>query len=162
MVKVDKCNKCGSVKNLMIHHTHYKEIHGVEKTIFLCNHCHQLLHINLRKEGKCNIPPNDLYKIHTLSDSYKKKKADYKKENIFRKSYSIPIGDNISIRETTTYNKNTDKLKIISEFHSTKYNKKACRKYFNTRVFDECSVAQTITYNLESNNISVNSRFQNY
>jgi len=162
MVKVNECSNCGSFKNLLVHHTNYKEIHGFEKTILLCNHCHQLLHIKLRKEGKCNISPDDLYKIHIQSDSYKEKKSNYKKENIFRKSYSTPIGENISIRETITYNKNTNNLKITSEFHSTSYNKKACRKQFSVKVAGKCSVAQTITYNFDTNNISVNSRFNFY
>lgn len=51
-------------KNSIIeHHEKYKEIHGEDKTIFITISDHKLLHKRLRKEGKCNIPPEELHKI---------------------------------------------------------------------------------------------------
>jgi len=41
-----KCNKCGSEKNLSVHHKNYKRIGGEKSKdlIVLCNHCHKRTH----------------------------------------------------------------------------------------------------------------------
>ena len=41
-----KCKACGYSKKLVNHHTHYAGLHGalLDKTIILCERCHNLLH----------------------------------------------------------------------------------------------------------------------
>lgn len=48
---------------LIEHHTKYKEIHGEDKTVFIPVGNHVSIHRRLRKEGKCNISPKELYEI---------------------------------------------------------------------------------------------------
>lgn len=45
------------------HHIKYKEIHGVDKTIWIPKGEHTQLHHRLRQEGKCNIPVEELNRI---------------------------------------------------------------------------------------------------
>lgn len=45
------------------HHIKYKEIHGIDEVILMTRSEHFKLHRRLRKEGKCNIPPDDLQRI---------------------------------------------------------------------------------------------------
>lgn len=49
--------------NLFQHHVKYKEIHGVDETVQLTWSEHQKLHARLRREGKCQIPSDELHKI---------------------------------------------------------------------------------------------------
>lgn len=55
---------------LVEHHTKYREIHGEDKTVFITNSEHVMLHRRLRREGKCNIPVKDLAKIS--NNAYKR------------------------------------------------------------------------------------------
>lgn len=48
---------------IMKHHIKYKEIHGIDEVILMTRSEHSKLHNRLRKEGKCNISPDDLQKI---------------------------------------------------------------------------------------------------
>lgn len=45
---------------LVEHHIKYKEIHGADETIWIEQGEHLRLHRRLRKEGKCNIPVEEL------------------------------------------------------------------------------------------------------
>ena len=53
------------------HHVKYKEIHGIDAIVMLTQSAHRQLHARLRREGKCNIPVDELDKIskaaHTRS-----------------------------------------------------------------------------------------------
>lgn len=48
---------------LVEHHTKYEEVHGKDETILMTKSKHSILHIRLRKEGKCKIPSKELNKI---------------------------------------------------------------------------------------------------
>lgn len=48
---------------LVHHHVKYKEIHGVDEVVLMEKGEHTRLHIRLRREGKCNIPSEDLHKL---------------------------------------------------------------------------------------------------
>ena len=51
-------------KELLIeHHIHYKEIDGYDETVWMTKSEHQLLHMKLREEGRCNTPVEKLAKI---------------------------------------------------------------------------------------------------
>ena len=45
------------------HHIKYKEIHGVDEIVMLTPSEHKELHRRLRREGKCNVPADELAKI---------------------------------------------------------------------------------------------------
>ena len=52
-----------TLKRGVYHHTKYMEIHGVDEIVFMSMSEHNKLHNRLRREGKCNIPPDMLYKV---------------------------------------------------------------------------------------------------
>lgn len=45
---------------LVEHHVKYKELHGVDETVWLTFGEHEKLHRRLRKQGKCNVPAKEL------------------------------------------------------------------------------------------------------
>lgn len=65
---------------LVEHHVKYKEIHGVDETVWLTNSEHRLLHNRLRREGKCDIPPDELAKISIAANSRTDKHKSYMTE----------------------------------------------------------------------------------
>ena len=72
-------------KDLIEHHTHYKEIDGYDETIFITRKEHRELHQKLRWEGKCNIPPGELRdiskKAHQRTDKCKEYKRKWAQEH---------------------------------------------------------------------------------
>lgn len=62
------------------HHTKYKEIHGYDETVWMTWSEHQKLHQQLRKEGKCTIPSDELRKISNAANSRTEKNQKYNKE----------------------------------------------------------------------------------
>ena len=92
------CEKCGEDKKLLHHHEKYLELHGEEKIIMLCKSCHVKLHLNLRKNGKCNIPVDELRKISHNSNFQTNKNEEFKTfHNYNNKKYRIKHKEEISI-----------------------------------------------------------------
>ena len=57
---------------LVEHHIKYKEIHGIDETVFMSRSEHDKLHRRLRRAGKCNIPVENLQKLlHLLLNGLK-------------------------------------------------------------------------------------------
>lgn len=94
-IKVDK---------IIEHHTKYKEIHGENMSVLMPRSEHIRLHIKLRRDGKCNIPPAELRKISNRANRKSrgspevsrstKKRTNYKPKNIpdwIRKDAHIKI-----------------------------------------------------------------------
>lgn len=54
------------------HHIKYEDIHGEEKTTSMTMSEHIRLHKRLRKEGKCNIPVEELTKA-SIRSSHRKR-----------------------------------------------------------------------------------------
>ena len=69
---------------LVHHHIKYKEIHGEDVVILMDKSEHAKLHRKLRKEGKCNIPSNDLHKISVKAFGRRK---DYSAQWRYYKSH---------------------------------------------------------------------------
>ena len=69
-------------ETLIEHHTKYKEIHGVDETVWLTDSEHKKLHKKLRKEGTCNVSVDVLRKIsksaYTRTEKGKKTLKDYR------------------------------------------------------------------------------------
>lgn len=45
------------------HHVKYKELHGEDEIVMLTHAEHRQLHARLRREGKCNVPADELEKV---------------------------------------------------------------------------------------------------
>jgi hypothetical protein len=58
---------------LIHHHIKYKEIHGIDEVVLMEKSEHAKLHARLRKEKKCNVPPEKLHAISMRARS----RADY-------------------------------------------------------------------------------------
>ena len=118
---------------LIEHHTRYKEIHGVDEFSWMTPSEHRNLHNRLRKEGKCNIPPDELKKIslvatrrtkrhkeavieHRKSEYAKKYKSEYCKTYILRIAANTTLARNVRFHEEIAYNIKTDTLTISSGF----------------------------------------------
>ena len=118
---------------LVEHHIKYKEIHGVDETIWMEKGEHLNLHRRLRNEGKCKIPPKELKKIATAAYARTKKakeaNARYNK-NDFVIAYNIKYNKenqrvlvfdetmmlNVLLREFWVYNKKIGTINISSHF----------------------------------------------
>jgi len=81
-------------EELIEHHIKYKELHGVDETIFLSRREHKKLHIMLRQKGKCNISVAELKKIsnaaHERTEKTKEKRRVYQttpKSKIYQREY---------------------------------------------------------------------------
>ena len=111
------------MRQMVEHHTHYKEIHGYDKTIWLSNSEHQKLHHRLRKERKCNVSVDELRKISNKAQHrtnkgkwYERGRNDFK--NQFHKgTYQSHVFDdsmmvNVFHRESIKYNFRTGEVLI--------------------------------------------------
>lgn len=110
----------GKPQQMVLHHTKYKEIHGVDETILMTKSEHLRLHRRLRKEGKCNIPPEILVRIsdkaikRTIpSKTYRK---NYTNKYIFEFAFLETLYPNIQYYERIRYNKKLGTLTIRSGF----------------------------------------------
>lgn len=119
---------------LIEHHTKYKEIHGVDESLWMTPSEHRNLHNRLRKEGKCNIPPDELAKISVVAGKRSSKSVQRRKEYIgeWRKTnkggeytrsqnrnfiaFWDTLAKNVRINETIYYNDNTGHLNVYSGF----------------------------------------------
>jgi len=126
------------------HHVKYKEIHGVDETVFMSRSEHSILHRRLRKEGRCNIPSEQLTKIantaHNRTEKQKKYFKEYHQTNKMKlwqsdyakKAYRFiefveSLAPSIMLSERITYNSLTGIVSYTSQFKA--YNGlKLCHK----------------------------------
>lgn len=117
---------------LIEHHAKYIEIHGIDKSLWMTVSEHRKLHNRLRKEGKCNIPSDELAKISRASkcrtDRYRERVNKYYKtdrgmeinrknqQNIKRKVFSKTLYHNVTIREQISYNIKTGTVTVSVGF----------------------------------------------
>jgi len=69
-------------EQMVEHHVKYLELHGVDETEWMTRSEHQKLHRRLRKEGKCNIPSEELRKIAVAANG----RTDKSKSKLVRLS----------------------------------------------------------------------------
>jgi len=102
------------------HHTHYKEIHGYDKTVWMEIGKHHALHSRLRKEGKCKIPVDELLVIanraHYRTDKGREYKRQYTKKYVRKYSNNRSVDTNINLREIITYNYHQNSICVHSSF----------------------------------------------
>ena len=56
-------------EHMVEHHVKYKEIHGVDETVWMTRSEHALLHLRLRRENKCEISPEEMRVISNRAGS---------------------------------------------------------------------------------------------
>ena len=99
---------------LVRHHIKYKDIHGYNQTVMMEKGEHQKLHYRLRREGKCNIPANELAKI-----SSKEYSKEYYKKYRYEKTFSLTIEKNIQVHQRIILNLQTGNITVCSRFYKT-------------------------------------------
>ncbi len=108
---------------LVEHHKKYKEIHGVDETVWMERGDHYTLHNQLRKEGKCKVPFKQLKTISNAACGrtvkIKEWKKKYMKNNIQRIDFHETVMENIRLRETLQYNNKTGVVSWMSRFQGT-------------------------------------------
>ena len=124
------------------HHTHYKEIHGYDKTVWMTRSDHFKLHQRLRRNSECNVPVDEMKEIamaaHKRTDKSKKRQAKYHKEH-------KPI----------EYENSPERIKSKRDYCI----KNVWRKQYTTYMIPSIALAESIRYNTATNHISVSSRF---
>lgn len=107
------------------HHVKYKELHGVDETVWMTNSEHVKLHARLRKGGMCNIPSDELKKISTAANSRTVKCKNY--NNIYEKTHirdrrTMGFCDfmmpGVRHRERIVYNETTNTLFVSCAFEA--------------------------------------------
>ena len=115
------------------HHIKYKEIHGVDETVFITRSEHQKIHRRLRREGKCKIPSKQLNVIANAAHNRTEKQKEYLKQyhqtdkmkqwqsNYCKKAYQHiefveSLSPSIMLREQITYNILTGVVSYTSQF----------------------------------------------
>ena len=68
-------------EKMIEHHTKYREIHGVDETVWMTRSEHILLHKKLRGEGKCNVTPSKLKSISIAAYGRTLKRKELMKKN---------------------------------------------------------------------------------
>lgn len=119
--------------NLVEHHVKYKEIHGIDETVWMTRSEHLKLHRRLRQESKCNIPVKKLKKIalaasgRTIkqkklqkewvrSNRYKEIQKRYRNEAREYLVFYETIAPNCLLREELQYNSETGNITYASFF----------------------------------------------
>lgn len=119
-----------SGNNILVeHHIKYKEIHGVDETIWITKSQHIALHKRLRREGICNFSPEELQKIsdsaYHRTPKYKIYKNKYMRQSIQRIDFSETMGYGIKLCDGLTYNLKTGSVGWYAYFRAEK-GKKVC------------------------------------
>lgn len=123
---------------LVEHHTKYRDIHGIDETMWMTPSEHRNLHNRLRREGKCNVSSEELEKISRET----RHRGDRHKDQIIRhtkkwylteegKDYCVDrakklknnwiifhetLAPNIRLHETIVYYDKTGTLTVSSGF----------------------------------------------
>lgn len=109
---------------LIEHHTKYKEIHGVDETIWMERSEHDKLHHRLRREKKCNIPPEVLNKIakaaHRRTEKCKVKTLEDNKRILQRIEFYTTIEKCVGLYESVWYYPKYGRLICSARFFATR------------------------------------------
>ena len=132
-----KMDLINNTERMVEHHTHYKEIHGYDETVWLTDSEHKKLHNRLRKEGLCNIHPDKLCKISQMahkrtcryklgakisqrtynqSKHGKQIRTNYKNTNVGTIGFTETLGKNVEIYEQHIYNQSTGSIIYSARF----------------------------------------------
>lgn len=157
---------------LIQHHVKYKEIHGYDEIVWMTWSEHQKLHKRLRKEGKCNIPADELQKISTkahkrtkkwdvYSKEYKKSKQwkeyikNYRQKDVY-KEQSRKYEHTIKRREYKKKYNQSDKYKEFVK----KYNDNKKNIEFYESMGENILFCEMIVYNYNNGSVYYYDRFR--
>lgn len=133
-------------EQMVEHHTHYREIHGYDKTVWMTRSEHAKLHQRLRKNGECNVPADKLSVVAMAAsgrtDKSKENTAKYQAECKYKQKKIEYEGSPKRIKYKRDY-----RLKNIWEKHHWTY------------MMSYVTLKETIGYNIATNHISVSSGF---
>src|SRR3990172_1537770 len=150
---------------LVEHHIKYKEIHGVDETVWMEKGEHMKLHKRLRKEGKCKIPVLVLRDISNLANHRARKRR------VQQIGFDEPILKNFRIIRKIKYNNHTGKISYSSRFRRcTQKPRKSIRRSdkhigridFHETLGTNVRFSETLRYNPHTENISYTSGFESY
>ena len=103
------------------HHTHYKEIHGTDRTVWITQSEHKKIHMQLRREDKCNIPSDKLNDIAMAAHGRTRKRMEYaknyQKNNTKSIQFSDILGNNAIFQEIIRYNYKTGSIVYTAGFY---------------------------------------------
>jgi len=140
------------MSKLIEHHIKYKEIHGVDETVFMSRGEHKKLHCRLRKEGKCNISVSSLQKISTKAAQrtqkykiYLQSRKDKTKESVHKyqaksekfKKYKKAYQSSKKYLEWRKEYRQTDKAKATIKRYSTSIKSKQYRKEYTQKALSK-------------------------
>lgn len=125
--------ECNNHEGLIEHHVKYKEMHGVDKTIWMTWSEHKLLHNRLRREGKCNVPVDKLHKISTAAcqrtekwklarvkylhtEKGRRSRKEYGKKALQWIDFYETLMKNVRLYEILTYNSLTGNISWSARF----------------------------------------------
>lgn len=105
---------------LINHHVKYLEIDGYDEYKEMDMGEHRRLHNRLRREGKCNVSPEELNKIsiraHRRTKKCKENRVAYCKKNLEQIYFDERMMIGIRLREVLAYNHKTGLVSISSFF----------------------------------------------
>ncbi len=114
------CSEGAEMIKLIEHHTKYKEIHGIDETIWMTVSDHRKLHNRLRREGKCKISPKELKEIakkaQVRTTKFKLYRQNYQANYLHKFSFTEAVERNVQLCENIIYNKLTGIVTINSLF----------------------------------------------
>ena len=133
-------------EQMVEHHTHYREIHGYDKTVWMTRSEHFKLHQRLRKNGECNVPVDELSVVamaaHNRTDKSKKNTAKYQAGYKYK-------------QKRIEYEGSPERIKYKRGYHL----KNIWEKHHWTYMIPYVTLKETIGYNIATNHLSVSSGF---
>ena len=100
------------------HHVCYEKIHGYDFVILMPKGEHFKLHYKLRKNNKCNISVNDLWRISMNSNHIKKLKYEYNKNNYDKFDFIKTMIPHVQLHEIIRYNYKTGNISYWAGFRA--------------------------------------------
>ena len=133
-------------ETLVEHHTKYKEIHGVDETVWLTDSEHKKLHKKLRREGGCKIPVDELRRIS--KSAYARTEKGKHVHKLYRNSAS-------GIEAKKKYDRSDKQEQTRNKYY--RYNVKTLT--FSDAQCPNISLYEKIIYNMKTGCVSFRSAF---
>ena len=131
MSEIPKCHKCGCTDKRLFHH---HKSYNPEIIVLVCMPCHKKIHIGLRFDGACDIPPDELTEMSNKSnyaqkrkhehyiehmDVYKERSKQYHKTHkVFNKCSYYTMMSNVQLIERIRINIDNDYIGVYSGFRA--------------------------------------------
>ncbi len=115
MKKLGICSKCGQEKTVRDHHVKGYGEGNKDYTLPYCYSCDRKAHFKTKREGKCNLSPDETFKL--TRNSYHRRVDKH-----FSLS-SNAIMTNVQLKEKLKINLNTGTITISSYFQAGKHKK---------------------------------------